>query len=55
MTQNFKEIPNINFVSQLDLNFSGKLLKSIKIALVVVLQITTKLPGIDLPTHQTPC
>jgi hypothetical protein len=43
MIQNFKEIPNINFVSQLELWFSGKMLKSTKIALVVVLQITTTL------------
>jgi hypothetical protein len=53
----FKENPIINFVSQLDLWFSGKLLKSTKIALMVAalwLQITTILAGINLPTHQTP-
>jgi hypothetical protein len=52
------ENPNIKSIFPLDLYFSGKLLKSTKIALMVVLmmlQITTKLPGIDLPTHQTPC
>jgi hypothetical protein len=59
MIQNFKENPNINFISQLDLWFSDKMLKSTKIALMVVLmvvlQITTKLPGIDLSIHQIPC
>jgi hypothetical protein len=54
MTQNFKENPNINFVSQLDLYFPSKILKSTKIALVVTLQITTNLTGINLPAHQTP-
>jgi hypothetical protein len=54
MTQNFKKNPIINFVSPLDLWFSGKMLKSTKIALVVVLQIPPNLTGINLPTHQTP-
>jgi hypothetical protein len=35
MIQNFKENLYINFVSQLDLWFSGKMLKCTEIALVV--------------------
>jgi hypothetical protein len=46
ITQFFKENPIINFISQLELSFFGKMLKSIKIALVVAalwLLITTNL------------
>jgi hypothetical protein len=57
--QNSKENLNINSISQLELCFFGKMLKSTKITLVVEaalwLLITTNLTGIDLPTHQTPC
>jgi hypothetical protein len=57
ITQNSKENPIINFVSRSDLWFSGKMLKSTKIALMVAalwLLITTKLPTSNLRTHQTP-
>jgi hypothetical protein len=48
------ENPNIKSISPLDFWFSGKMLRSTKVALVVTLQITTNLIDINLPTHQTP-
>jgi hypothetical protein len=53
ITQVLKMNLIINFVFQLELWFFGKVLKSTKIALMMMLQIPTKLPTTSLPIHQT--